>query len=182
MHSRCGRIPAARCMRYALVVLRETRCAAWVVQDGMDGVLADRLVALNAVIVAQCAFGPLAERWLDAVRCEARSASCRAQPDAKYEARVVPAGSDDLRRNAESTTPEGEAEGTQGSIHGRGQRLDAPRFSRRSRIVDTARTGRGLVLGGAIDSSRSGVVQNLRFAGHLMRCAGLGWFLGLLRI
>lgn len=84
-----GRFPTARCMRYALVMLRETRYAAWTVQDGMDGVLATRLVARNAVIVAQGAFSPLAGRLLDVARCEARSASCRAQPDAKYEVRVI---------------------------------------------------------------------------------------------
>lgn len=52
MRSRRGRIPAARRMRYALVMWRETRYAAWAVQDGMDGVLADRCVAHNAVSVA----------------------------------------------------------------------------------------------------------------------------------
>lgn len=62
------------------------------------------------------------------------------------------------------------------------KRLDAPRIPRRSRIVDTARTGRGLGLGGVIDSSRSGEVQNLRFDGHPMRRAGLGENPELLRI
>lgn len=60
MRSLGDRIPAARCMRYALVMLRETRYAAWAVQDGLDGVLADRLVARNAVIVARSDFVPLA--------------------------------------------------------------------------------------------------------------------------
>ena len=79
MRSRCGRIPAALRMRYALVMLRETRKAVRSEQDGMEGVLADRSVARSAASVAQSAFGPLAERLPDAVRYEARSASCRTQ-------------------------------------------------------------------------------------------------------
>lgn len=65
-------------MRYALVTLRETRYAAWAVQDGMDGVLAARLVARNAGIVASCACGPLAERLPGAARGE-----CGARMDAQ---------------------------------------------------------------------------------------------------
>ena len=176
------------------------------VQDGMDGVLAARPVARSAGIVASYACGPLSGRLPDVVRCEARSASCGRSPlrSTKYEqarsvtkrgARVV--GRSPMRNTKCEQSPPDRMT-SQGTLNRpplqakpkehRGRytdeviRLDAPRFPRRSRIVDTARTGRGLVLGGAVDSSRSGVIQNLRFAGHLMRCAGLGWFLGLLRI
>lgn len=101
------------------------------------GFLADRFIARNAANVARRARGPLAERHSGAARdecgaqmdaqrlsgaarCEVRSTSRRTQSVAQRAAQAVPAGSDDLTRNAESTTPEGEAEGTQGSIHGRG--------------------------------------------------------------
>lgn len=78
-----------------LTVCSGSRCAAHalrardVARDAICGgvrctthrpALADSFVARSAASVAQSAFSPLAERLPDAVRYEARSASCRAQP------------------------------------------------------------------------------------------------------
>lgn len=75
-------------------------------------------------------------------------------------ARVVPAGSDDLTRNAGSTSPYGGARGCTGRYKDEVIRLDAPRCPRRSRFVDTARSGRGLARGAEMGSSRSSLVRN----------------------
>lgn len=77
----------------------------------------------------------------------------------KYEVRVVPAGSDDLTRNAESTTTAGEAEGTQGSIHGRGHTTGRTTIHRGAAASWTQRVQGGdsswaarLVLQGQVES------------------------------
>ena len=95
-------------------------------------------------------------------------------------ARVVPAGSDDLTRNAGSTSPYGGARGCTGRYKDEVIRLDAPRDSRRSRLVDTARSGRGLARGAEMDSSRSSLVRNpirprLRLRDLQGRSFAYGW-------
>lgn len=75
----------------------------------------------------------------------------------------IPAASDDLTKHAGSTAPTRRSHrGYTGRYKCEAIRLDAPRFSRRSRIVDTARAGRG---GRGCDlrvCSRSAMVQNVR--------------------
>ncbi|MBP2382823.1 hypothetical protein JOF43_002780 [Brachybacterium sacelli] len=133
MHSRSGRIPAARRMRYAPDTLRVTLSVARTRAHRRERFPrgAVRCASRRVLLRAAHAFRPRSvfgrSPWrstkyeqTDAVRDATRSASCRTPSDAQREAQAVPAGSDDLTRNAESTIPIGEAGGTQGSIHGRG--------------------------------------------------------------
>src|SRR5699024_3790967 len=76
----------------------------------------------------------------------------------------------DLTTNAGSTHISGEATKAQrGRYEGEVKRLNAPRSPRRSRNVDTARTGRGTREFVAGRTSRPALVQNTRRAGHCVR-------------
>ena len=120
---------------------------------------------LRCVVRAAHAFRPagrLAERRNgSAQRGRAVRVATTAAGRGECAARVVPAGSDDLTRNAGSTSPYGGARGCTGRYKDEVIRLDAPRCPRRSRFVDTARSGRGLARGAEMDSSRSSLVRNL---------------------
>jgi len=130
------------------------RCAAWALRAG----------AARAV---RCPSRRIGHAWRDrdgrgaeTVRAADRA---RAKPVAKHGVRALPAGSDDLTKHAGSTAPTRRSHrGYTGRYKCEAIRLDAPRFPRRSRIVDTARAGRG---GRGCDlrvCSRSAMVQNVR--------------------
>lgn len=106
--------PAARSNSRCAVHALRARCVA---RDAIDGGARFTTAWTDSSRICSLRVTLRALRGAHAVR--SRSVA-PAQPLTKRGARVVPAGSDDLTRNAESTTPEGEAEGTPGSIHGRG--------------------------------------------------------------